>query len=259
MFFTEDTYEQALIALFQELGFRYKYGPDIEREYSNPLLDDVLQESLQRINPTLPASAIDDAIRKLQQIEGSSLYECNFKFTQMMQYGIEVTFSEADANIGMARENMSYYGRENEHAEMMQGQRTKIVKLIDFEHLEKNDFLVVNQYTVQELDTKRPDIVVFVNGLPLVVIELKSPSREETDASEAYLQLRNYQKFIPSLFTYNAFNVMSDMALTMMCGMTISTVITLVFTPVYYSVIDNMTIRFGNAQKKKQLPPEAAV
>lgn len=214
MFFTEDTYEQALIALFQELGFRYKYGPDIEREYSNPLLDDVLQESLQRINPTLPASAIDDAIRKLQQIEGSSLYECNFKFTQMMQYGIEVTFSEADANLGMAREDMSYYGRENEHVEMMQGQRTKIVKLIDFEHLEKNDFLVVNQYTVQELDTKRPDIVVFVNGLPLVVIELKSPSREETDASEAYLQLRNYQKFIPSLFTYNAFNVMSDMALT---------------------------------------------
>ena len=214
MFFTEDTYEQALIALFQELGFRYKYGPDIEREYSNPLLDDVLQESLQRINPTLPASAIDDAIRKLQQIEGSSLYECNFKFTQMMQYGIEVTFSEADANLGMAREDMSYYGRENEHVEMMQGQRTKIVRLIDYEHLEKNDFLVVNQYTVHELDTKRPDIVVFVNGLPLVVIELKSPSREETDASEAYLQLRNYQKFIPSLFTYNAFNVMSDMALT---------------------------------------------
>ncbi len=214
MFFTEDTYEQALIALFQELGFRYKYGPDIEREYSNPLLDDVLQESLRRINPTLPASAIDDAIKKLQQIEGSSLYECNFKFTQMMQYGIEVTFSEADANLGMAREDMSYYGRENEHVEMMQGQRTRIVRLIDFEHLEKNDFLVVNQYTVHELDTKRPDIVVFVNGLPLVVIELKSPSREETDASEAYLQLRNYQKFIPSLFTYNAFNVMSDMALT---------------------------------------------
>ena len=77
-----------------------------------------------------------------------------------------------------------------------------------------NDFLVVNQYTVQEHDTKRPDMVVFVNGLPLVVIELKSPSREETDASEAFLQLRNYQKLIPSLFIYNAFNVMSDMALT---------------------------------------------
>ena len=94
--FSEDTYEQALIALFQSFEgkqYRYEYGPDIERDYSNPILDDVLQESLLRINPTLPLSAIDDAIKKLHQIEGSSLYECNFKFTQMLQYGIEVTFS----------------------------------------------------------------------------------------------------------------------------------------------------------------------
>ena len=94
--FTEDTYEQALIELFQSLEgkqYRYAYGPDIERDYSNPLLDDVLQESLLRINPALPVSAIDDAIKKLHQIEGSSLYECNFKFTQMLQNGIEVTFS----------------------------------------------------------------------------------------------------------------------------------------------------------------------
>lgn len=192
--FTEDTYEQALIELFQSLEgkqYRYEYGPDIERDYSNPILDDVLQASLQRINPTLPTSAIDDAIKKLHQIEGSSLYECNFKFTQMLQYGIEVQYTDAKHQV-----------------------KTVIVNLIDYEHEEENDFLVVNQYTVQELETKRPDIVVFVNGLPLVVIELKSPSREETDASEAYLQLRNYQKFIPSLFIYNAFNVMSDMALT---------------------------------------------
>lgn len=192
--FSEDTYEQALIELFQSLEgkqFRHQYGPDIEREYNNPILDDVLQESLQNINPALPQCAIDDAIKKLHQIEGSSLYECNFKFTQMMQYGIEVQYTD------------------NKHQV-----KTAIVQLIDFDHEEENDFLVVNQYTVQELDTKRPDIVVFVNGLPLVVIELKSPSREETDASEAYLQLRNYQKFIPSLFIYNAFNVMSDMALT---------------------------------------------
>lgn len=192
--FSEDTYEQALIELFQSLEgkqFRYQYGPDIEREYTNPILDDVLQESLQNINPALPQCAIDDAIKKLHQIEGSSLYECNFKFTQMMQYGIEVQYTDANHQL-----------------------KTSIVNLIDFDHEDENDFLVVNQYTVQELDTKRPDIVVFVNGLPLVVIELKSPSREETDASEAYLQLRNYQKFIPSLFIYNAFNVMSDMALT---------------------------------------------
>ena len=215
--FSEDTYEQALIELFQSLEgkrYRYEYGPNIVRNYSNPLLHDVLQESLQRINPTLPLDAIDDAIKKLRQIEGSSLYECNFKFTQMMQYGIEVTYSQTNDNPWMARETLAYYGRENERVEAQHGQKTRIVKLIDFEHPDENDFLIVNQYTMQELDTKRPDIVVFVNGLPLVVIELKSPSREETDASEAYLQLRNYQKFIPSLFKYNAFNVMSDMALT---------------------------------------------
>ncbi len=192
--FSEDTYEQALIELFQSFDgkrYRYGYGPEIERDYTNPVLDDVLLESLQRINPTLPLSAIDDAIKKLHQIEGSSLYECNFKFTQMMQYGIEVQYTDAKHQV-----------------------KTAIVNLIDYEHEDENDFLVVNQYTVHELDTKRPDLVVFVNGLPLVVIELKSPSREETDASEAYLQLRNYQKFIPSLFIYNAFNVMSDMALT---------------------------------------------
>ncbi len=221
--FSEDTYEQALIALFREMGYKYKYGPDIERDCSNPVLDDVLQEALQRINPTLPASAIDDAVKKLHQIEGSSLYECNFKFTQMMQYGIEVTFSGAEhggkdmadfGEPGVLSEELSYYCRDNERVEMQQGQKTRIVRLIDFDNPGNNDFMVVNQYTVQELDTKRPDMVVLVNGLPLVVIELKSPSREETDASEAYLQLRNYQKFVPSLFIYNAFNVMSDMALT---------------------------------------------
>ena len=224
MDFSEDTYEQALIELFRELGFSYKYGPDLVRDYSNPLLDDVLHESLRRINPTLPQSAIDDAIKKLHQIEGASLYECNFKFTQLMQYGVEVTFTgsecpygfqeEGEESEGMVEEALAHYGRENKRVETQQGQKTRIVSLIDFEHPSRNDFLVVNQYTVQELATKRPDIVVFVNGLPLVVIELKSPSREETDASAAYLQLRNYQKFIPSLFIYNAFNVMSDMALT---------------------------------------------
>ena len=192
--FSENTYEQALVELFQSLDgtqYRYEYGPEIERDYNNPILDNVLEVSLQRINPTLPISAIEEAIKKLHHIEGSSLYECNFKFTQMMQYGIEVQYTDSKHQV-----------------------RTAIVNLIDYEHEDENDFLIVNQYTVHELDTKRPDIVVFVNGLPIVVIELKSPSREETDASEAYLQLRNYQKFIPSLFIYNAFNVMSDMALT---------------------------------------------
>ena len=190
--FNEHHYEQALISLFQQIkGYRYAYGPDMERDYADPLLEDVIEESLQRINPALPAHVISEAIRKLRHIEGASLYEMNFRFTLLMQNGIEVQYQDPK-----------------------RGVRTAIVQLIDFDHVDENDFLVVNQFTVKEHDTKRADMVLFVNGLPLVVIELKSPSREETDASEAYLQLRNYQKFIPSLFTYNAFNVMSDMALT---------------------------------------------
>ncbi len=189
--FSEDTYEQVLIELFQELGYDYTYGPDMTRDYREPLLEQPLLEALHRINPKVPRAALDDVVKKLRQIEGSSLYERNFKFTQMMQYGVEVNYSDQKHQV-----------------------KTAVVDLMDFEHPDQNEFLVVNQFTMQDRDTKRPDMVVFVNGLPLVVIELKSPSREETDASAAYLQLRNYQQLIPSLFTYNAFNVMSDMALT---------------------------------------------
>ena len=189
--FSEDIYEQALIALFQELGYGYAYGPDMDRDYREPLLEQDVLDALHRLNPTVPADALADVVKKLRQIEGSSLYERNFKFTQMLQYGVEVNYTDSQHQV-----------------------KTAVVDLIDFDHVEKNDFLVVNQYTMQDSDTKRPDMVVMVNGLPLVVIELKSPSREETDASEAYRQLRNYQLLISNLFTYNAFNVMSDMALT---------------------------------------------
>ncbi len=88
------------------------------------------------------------------------------------------------------------------------------VKLVDFDNIANNSFIVANQWTIVEHSEKRADIVVFLNGLPIVVVELKSPSREETDASAAYRQLRNYMREIPSLFTYNAFCVMSDMATT---------------------------------------------
>ena len=109
MYFSEDEFEQALIELLRGLGFNYKYGPDIERDYSNPLLDDVLHESLRRINPTLPQSAIEDAIKKLHQIEGASLYECNFKFTQMMQYGVEVTFTGSELPYNFQEEGEEQY------------------------------------------------------------------------------------------------------------------------------------------------------
>ena len=152
-YFTENTYEQALIELFEELGYNYQYGPDLQRDYRNPLLEEQLLESLRRLNPTLPVSALEDVVKALRQIEGSSLYERNFKFTQLMQNGVEVSYADRQHQV-----------------------KTSVADLIDFEHPEQNDFLVVNQFTLQDVETKRPDIVVFVNGLPLVVIELKSPS-----------------------------------------------------------------------------------
>lgn len=91
-------------------------------------------------------------------------------------------------------------------------QHNDIIYLIDFNNVYRNDFQVINQWTFVEHSEKRADIIIFVNGLPLTIIELKSPSREETDASEAYRQLRNYMKEIPSLFIYNVFCIMSDMA-----------------------------------------------
>lgn len=188
--FTEDNYEKALISLFEGMGYQYLYGPDIERDYYVPYYEAQLEESLQVVNQKKPYAAIHEAIIKLRNIDMGSLVQRNETFTDYLQHGIEVSY---------------FNGKE---------MRNEMVYLIDFEHTDKNTFQVINQWTFIENAEKRADIIVFVNGLPLVVVELKSPSREETDASEVYLQLRNYMKDIPSLFTFNMFCVMSDMALS---------------------------------------------
>ena len=190
MSFTEDNYEKALISLFEGMGYQYLYGPNIERDYYVPYYEAQLEESLQTVNPKKPHAAIHEAIIKLRNIDMGSLTQRNETFTDYLQHGIEVSY---------------FNGKE---------MRNEMVYLIDFEHTDKNTFQVINQWTFIENAEKRADIIVFVNGLPLVVVELKSPSREETDASEAYLQLRNYMKDIPSLFSFNMFCVMSDMALS---------------------------------------------
>ena len=190
MSFTEDNYEKALISLFEGMGYQYLYGPNIERDYYVPYYEAQLEESLQTVNPKKPHAAIHEAIIKLRNIDMGSLTQRNETFTDYLQHGIEVSY---------------FNGKE---------MRNEMVYLIDFEHTDKNTFQVINQWTFIENAEKRADIIVFVNGLPLVVVELKSPSREETDASEAYLQLRNYMKDIPSLFAFNMFCVMSDMALS---------------------------------------------
>lgn len=187
-YYAESNYENAVLQLFtQNLGYSYVYGPDIERDYHSPLYEDELLPALQEINPNLPMAALDDAIYKLKNFESGSLLQKNMTFTDYMQNGVPVKYVE--------------------HGE----ERSGLVYLIDYQNPKNNLYTVVNQWTVIENSEKRADIVLFVNGLPLVVVELKSPSREETDASAAYRQLRNYMHEIPSLFIYNQICVMSDL------------------------------------------------
>ena len=185
--YTEANYENAIIDLFQSnMGYDYVYGPDIDRNFSSPLYDDVLEESLRRLNPKAPYDAIQDALLKLRNFENGELVQKNAVFMDYLQNGVPVRYTEK--------------GEE----------RSTIVYLADYENTANNSFIIANQWTIVENAEKRPDVIVFLNGLPVAVFELKSPSREETDASEAYLQLRNYMYDIPSLFIYNAILVMSD-------------------------------------------------
>ena len=192
--FVEENFEDAIIELFKSLGYNHYYGPELRdnmgRDYSNPLYEEQLLSRLIHINHDLPQIAIREAILKLKDIETGSLEQKNSTFMYYLQNGVSVTFLDEDE------------------------EKSRIVKLIDFENIDNNSFDVINQWTIEDFSVKRPDVVVFVNGLPLVVIELKSPSREETDASEAYRQLKNYMKEIPSLFVFNAFCVISDLAIS---------------------------------------------
>jgi len=184
---TEAQYENAIIEIFRDrLGYSHVYGPDVSRDYSEPLYMDELLFALQRINPKLPESALTEAVYKLQNFEGGTFQQKNKDFMEYLQNGVSVNF----------------------HNNGEEG--SALVYLVDYKNAEKNTFTVANQWTIIENSEKRPDIIIFLNGIPIVVIELKSPSREETDASEGFLQLRNYMHEIPSLFVYNVFLAISD-------------------------------------------------
>ena len=190
--FIEADYENAIIDLFSnDLGYEYRYAPDIERDFKSPLYDEVLETKIRTLNPNVPEPAIKDALYKLRNFENGTLEQKNDVFTDYLQNGISATYNENGED------------------------KSALVYLADYENINNNSFMVANQWTFIENSTKRPDIVVFLNGLPIVVIELKSPSREDTDVSEGYAQLRNYIKNdIPSMFIYNIACVMSDQAET---------------------------------------------
>ena len=184
--YTEANYENAVLELFRNMGYAYVYGPDVSRDFTCPFYEEELLSALYRLNPDLPEDAISDALSRLQNFENAELVRKNAVFMEYLQNGVPARY----AVDGEERAALAY--------------------LADYRNPANNSFVIANQWTFVENSTKRPDILLFLNGLPVVVMELKSPSREEVDASQAYLQLRNYMREIPTLFIYNAICVMSD-------------------------------------------------
>ena len=194
--FYESQLEEAALEWFEELGYEVVFGPDIapegdypEREdYSDVILAERLKDALRRINPKMPDSAIEDAFRQIAIPQSPSLLMNNKAFQKMITDGIDVSVKQADA---------SY--------------RTEKVYVFDYDKPLNNELMVTNQFTIVEHGIeKRPDLIVFVNGIPLVVVELKSAIDENVDISDAYNQLQTYKSLIHSLFTYNSFMVASD-------------------------------------------------
>ena len=185
-FYTEADYENSIIELFQNMGYRYVYAPDLERDFRSPLYEKELLSALHRLNPKMSEDAIADALFKLKNFENAELVQKNELFMDYLQHGIEVR----------------YFVKGEE--------RSGLVYIVDYRNPDNNSFVVANQWTFIENSNKRPDVLLFLNGLPVVLIELKSPFREETDASEGYQQIRNYMQEIPSMFIYNCICVISD-------------------------------------------------
>ena len=188
--FTEDMFEQAVLELLEKMGYTHIYAPGMNRtDYSSPILENELRDSLVRLNKKLPLEAIDKAVSKLKNFDTGSLVQKNMVFMDYLQNGITV----------------KYYANGEE--------RSSIVYLIDYAKADNNTFYAVNQYTyIENGNNRRPDIILFVNGLPLVLMELKSPSQEEAGVENAYNQIRNYMQDIPSMFIYNAICVISDLS-----------------------------------------------
>lgn len=191
---SEDHIEQVIIQEFIELGYQYINGTDIspdgsmpEREYNEVVLKNRLQEAIAKLNPSIPYEAQEEALRKVLRSDSPDLFQNNYQFHKYLTEGVDVEYRKTDRIAGDK------------------------VWLIDYENPSKNEFLVVNQFTVIENNTnKRPDVILFVNGLPLVVIELKNAADENADVNAAFNQLQTYKQTIPSLFQYNALLIASD-------------------------------------------------
>jgi len=193
---TESVVEQAALAWLESLGYTILLGPEIapgelqaERDnYGQVVLERRLRQALQRLNPQVPADAIEEAFRKLTRPDSPSLVANNHLIHKYLVEGVPVEYQRPDGSIG-----------------------GDLVSVLDYEMPENNEFLAVNQFTVvEDQHERRPDVVLFVNGLPLAVIELKNPADEQADVWKAFNQLQTYKQQIPSLFTFNEALVISD-------------------------------------------------
>ena len=193
---TESHVEEAALEWLARLGYVAVYGPDISPDGSMPergsydqvLLTVRLREALARLNPHLPAELLEEVLRKVQQTETPSLIEENRRLHRYLIEGVPVEVAREDGSIG-----------------------GDVARLIDLADVDANDWLAVNQYTViEDQKNRRPDVVLFVNGLPLAVIELKNPGDENATLDGAFNQLQTYKDQIPSLFRTNAVLVTSD-------------------------------------------------
>lgn len=196
--FTESVVEEAALAWLEALGYAVKHGPEIaagepaaERSdsgYRDVVLEGRLRSALARLNPTLPADALEDAFRKLTRLSAPSPLERNRAAHRMLVDGVTVEYRCKDGSIAADQ-----------------------ARLIDFDNPEKNDWLAVNQFTVAESQhTRRPDVVLFLNGVPLAVLELKNAADENADVWAAFRQLQTYQAQVPALFTTNVALIASD-------------------------------------------------
>ena len=192
---TESAIEEFAIALLEKQGYQYIYAPDIAPDSETPertsfedvLLLERLRKAVGRINPSIPADVREDAIKQIQRLNSPELIANNEGFHRMLTEGIKVSYQNDGADRG------------------------DLVWLLDLKNPQNNDFIVTNQFTVLENEeNKRPDVILFVNGLPLVVIELKNPADENATVKSAYEQLQTYKQTIPGLFSYNGFMVVSD-------------------------------------------------
>ena len=196
--FTESVVEDAALEWFEGLGYAVLHGPEIaagepgaERDdsgYRDVILERRLRQALVSLNPTLPPEAIADAYRRLTLADGPSPITRNHALHQRFAEGVNVEYTRPDGSIGGA-----------------------LVQVIDFDHAENNDWVAVNQFTaVEGQNTRRPDVLIFINGMPLVLMELKNPADENATIWKAFDQIQTYKDQIPALFTYNEILIISD-------------------------------------------------